>query len=297
MAVAGSGSRAPGAGRASGRRRPVFDPSSLKILAVSSPWLPSFELCHLACGRALRCRDLPQAASHLFTTRDVDARPGSPEAAAAWERIAAAIGTSSSRILRAHQVHGRAVLIARLNGVPYPAPGSVDADVLVSDDPSVALAVRVADCVPVLIADARLGVVAAIHAGWRGTAARAACAGVEALAGAFGSRPGDLHAAIGPSIGPAAYEVGEEVRAAFDAAGHGRLSLARWFSTGPRGRPHLDVWQANADQLTDAGVPAARIACARACTASHPEWFFSHRGQGAHAGRLVAAIRAFRPAG
>jgi hypothetical protein len=205
------------------------------------------------------------------------------------------MGVVPQCLLRAHQVHGRAVLTARLDGEPHPAPGCVAADILISDDPRVAITVRVADCAPVLIADARLGVVAAVHAGWRGTALGAGRAAVAALAREFGSHPRDLHAAIGPSIGPEVYEVGEEVRAFFEAEGHGLAALTRWFRPGRNTRPHLDVWQANVDQLVGAGMAPGRVACARACTASHTDWFFSHRAEGAAAGRMVAAIQAWRP--
>lgn len=261
---------------------------------MQSVFLPPFVADVAACGRVLRATTLPVGARHLFSTRDVDVRAESPGVEAAWQAVASAIGVDPTRLLRAKQVHGRDVLtVRRGDGAALDGPQPV-ADIVVSDDPDVAVTVRVADCAPVLIADERTGAVAAVHAGWRGTALGAARAGVEALARAFGSRPGDLHAAVGPCIGPDAYEVGDDVRAAFAAEGHDSASLARWFAPGPRGRLHLDVWRANVDQLADAGVPASQIACARACTLSHPAWFFSHRAEGAGAGRMVAAIRPFR---
>ena len=113
--------------------------------------------------------------------------------------------------------------------------------------------------------------------------------------GAVRQPPQDVLAAVGPSIGPLVYEVGEEVRAAFAAEGHAPKALERWFRPGRASRPHLDVWQANVDQLVAVGVPAGQVACARACTATHRDWFFSHRGEGTATGRMVAAIRAFTP--
>jgi hypothetical protein len=262
---------------------------------MSSPCHASFDVVAHPWGRGLRCGTLPPAAGHLFSTRDVDVRAEAAGVEAAWRAVATSLGVEPARLLRARQVHGcDVVAVHRGDGAPFEGPQPV-ADILVTDDPEVAVTVRVADCAPILIADARRGAVAAVHAGWRGTALGAARAGVEALGRAFGSQPADLHAAIGPSIGPAVYEVGEEVRAAFEAAGHGPAAIARWFRPGRHARPHLDVWQANVDQLVSAGVPLDRIACAGACTASNPEWFFSHRGQGGRAGRMVAAIRAFRP--
>lgn len=240
-------------------------------------------------GRALRCRVLP--ARHLFSTRDIDVRVESPGAAEAWAAVAASMDVPPRSLLRAHQVHGRDIVIVRKGDACLPEPGGVDADVLVTNAPEVAVTVRVADCVPLLIADPVTGAVGAAHAGWKGTALGVASEAVSALARAFGSRPADLHVALGPSIGPEVYEVGEEVRAVFRSAGHGEQVLGRWFLNGTP-RPRLDVWQANVDQLVQAGVPAAQIYAARACTATHRDWFFSHRGEGAGTGRMVAAIRA-----
>jgi len=97
---------------------------------------------------------------------------------------------------------------------------------LISDAPDIAIAVRVADCVPLLMADRTRGVVAAVHAGWRGTVARVAVAAVDALGREFGTRPQDLIAAIGPNIGACCYEVGTEL---VDAFGYGWDDL-QWFT-------------------------------------------------------------------
>jgi YfiH family protein len=271
-------------------------------------WNPSFLLVPAPCGRTLYCATLPAAARHLFGTRDANVRAESPGALGAWAAVARTLDVTADRLLRVHQVHGAGVVVCRRGSTrtaqarepmatalgAHQAPA--EADVIASDDPDVAITVRVADCAPILIADARLGAVAAAHAGWRGTSLGVAQRAVEAMVAHFGSRAGDLSAAIGPCIGPGVYEVGEQVRAAFEADGHGPAALARWFRPGRAGRPHLDVWQANTDQLVDAGVPASQVACARACTATHRDWFFSHRGEGAATGRMVAAIRAFGPA-
>jgi YfiH family protein len=155
-------------------------------------------------GPALRCRPLEDVAPHLFTTRQLQLT--SP---ADWQQVADAVGAGELAILK--QVHGRAVVTAG-RGMGHP-----EADVLVGDDPHMALTVRAADCVPLLIADRAGGAVAAVHAGWRGTAAGAATAAVEALARDFGSRPQDLVAAIGPSIGACCYQVGSELVDAFSA--------------------------------------------------------------------------------
>jgi YfiH family protein len=159
--------------------------------------------------------------------------------------------------------------------------------------------VRAADCVTVLIADPNTGVVAAVHAGWRGTAAGAAPAAVDALAREFGARPADLVAAIGPAIAPCCYEVGSELVDAFAAAGHARHLIDRWFLAPPpgrgafeRGKLRLDVPGANHDQLLLAGLTAENIHVSGLCTACHLDLFSSYRVEKQAAGRLAAAIRA-----
>ena len=162
---------------------------------------------------------------------------------------------------------------------------------VVSDDPGLVIAVRIADCAPVLLADPVRGAVAAVHAGWRGTVRRVAASGVEALAREFGSRPADLVAAIGPCLGVCCGEVGDEVREAFGEAGVDAGSVERWFSRGPGGRAHLHLARANRDQLVAAGVAAANVSVAGLCTRSYPELFHSYRAAGPDAGRMAALIR------
>ncbi|MGH9345700.1 MAG: polyphenol oxidase family protein [Vicinamibacterales bacterium] len=179
---------------------------------------------------------------------------------------------------------------------------------LVSDDPRVALAVRAADCVPLLLADPRTGAVAAVHAGWRGTAAGAATAAVDALQRELGAEPSGLVAAIGPSIGPCCYEVGPELVDAFAAAGHPPHLIDRWFlappprrgarpAPGSAGAPalRLDLWGATRDLLMLAGLAAQHVHTCALCTASHVDLFPSYRVERDGAGRMAGAIRARRP--
>lgn len=225
-------------------------------------------------------------ADHFFTAGDLQLREDERE----WEAVAREIGVDRENLLLVRQVHRTDVSVARRGeGSLRERP---EADLLLTDDPARAIAVRVADCAPILLADRRTGVVAAIHAGWRGTVAGAAGAGVDALARAFGSRPADLLAAIGPCLGPCCGEVGEEVRDAFRAAGHADAALARWLSPGAAGRPYLDLWTANADQLAQSGIPADRIHVARLCTRTHADVLHSHRAARGRAGRMAAVIRA-----
>lgn len=203
------------------------------------------------------------------------------------------MGVASKDLLLIRQVHESTVAVVthdRPRAWHRPA-----ADVIVSDDERAAIAVRVADCVPVLLAEETGRAVAAIHAGWRGTAARAAIAGVQALWERFGVRPQRLIAAVGPSIGPCCYEVAESTRQAFRDAGHHEDLLRAWFAPRPAGRYHLDLWRATRDQLEGAGVPTSRIHSADLCTRTHAGAFHSYRAHGSEAGRMAAVIRAGRP--
>ncbi len=182
-----------------------------------------FEWRQTANGRALVCRALEPYAVHLFTTRGWPlGTAGEGDHAPGWNDVAAALGAEPQHLARAHQVHGAAVLVYRA-GEPAPAHvGLPQADILISDDRSRVVAIQTADCVPLLMADRRTCAVAAAHAGWRGLAAGVPKVTVEAMSDAFGTRPGDLVVAIGPSISADRYEVGDEVRAAFAAAGISR---------------------------------------------------------------------------
>ncbi len=170
-------------------------------------------------------------------------------------------------------------------------PVTPEADIIISNDPDIAIVVRVADCTPILLADRRLGVVGAVHAGWRGTSRRAAAIAVAAMQRELGSAPADLIAAIGPCLGVCCGEVGEDVVEAFREAGSDDREIARWFSMGPGGRRHVNLVRANRDQLERAGLEPANIYAADLCTRSHPEVFHSYRAAGPGAGRMAAVIR------
>ena len=241
-------------------------------------------------GPVLRCRPLADVARHAFTSRHL--RLSHTEGAA---ELAATVGANA--VAQLSQVHGKAVVVVA-DAAKWPTPWP-KADVLVSRSPVTALAVRAADCVPLLMADPATGAVAAVHAGWRGTAAGAAVAAVQALAREYGTRPDQLIVAIGPSIGSCCYEVGTELVDAFAAAGHERYLIDRWFlapapARGSRERPglRLDLAGANRDQLILAGVDETRVYACGLCTSMHPEVLTSYRAEGAQAGRLAGVILA-----
>lgn len=183
------------------------------------------------------------------------------------------------------QVHSAAILVADgpRSGPPYP-----QADGVITDNPGVTLLLRFADCVPILLFDPVNHALGLIHAGWRGTVRRVATEAVRALAKTYGTEPGDLKAALGPSIHRHHYPVGEEVIALLgESLGQGAADHYEKLNGGY----HLDLPGANRALLREAGVQ--EIELAPICTACHPEDWYSHRGEGPRTGRfgVVAALR------
>jgi YfiH family protein len=157
-----------------------------------------------------------------------------------------------------------------------------EGDALVTDDIGRRVGVRTADCLPILLLDAGRRAVAAIHAGWRGTAAAIVARAVEKMQLDFGSRPGDIYAALGPCIGECCYEVGPEV------AGHFSALFPEW--TAVTGKQHLDLPEANRRHLTNAGVPNSQIFNAGLCTFCLAEHFFSYRREPRTPERMLSVI-------
>ncbi|HEY7291259.1 MAG TPA: peptidoglycan editing factor PgeF [Vicinamibacterales bacterium] len=209
----------------------------------------------------------------------------------AWDDVASAFDSGRVALARLRQVHGSNVIVRRA-GDAHDVTALPDADIVVSDDPSLVLAIQTADCVPILMGDARTGAVAAAHAGWRGLASRVPHAAVRAMAEHFGARPEDVTAALGPSISAARYEVGAEVRNRFEREFSSKQT-ALWFPVQTReGHWQFDGWISAIDQLIAAGLSPERVHASRLCTAEQRELFCSYRRDGVAAGRLAAAIRA-----
>ncbi len=191
------------------------------------------------------------------------------------ERVASALA-DDGRLHLLKQVHGATVVEAPFEGRP-------EADAQLTGRPGALLGIETADCLPVLLVDPERRLVAAVHAGWRGTAAGVVGAAVRALV-AQGARREGLVAALGPGIGPCCYEVGDELRAAFGREG------ARFFRAGPLGRSHLDLRAANAAALERAGLRPERIHHVADCTFCRPGLYHSYRRDGPDAGRMISYI-------
>lgn len=202
-------------------------------------------------------------------------------------RLQAASGATT--LLRVSQVHGDRILRVRRSDDPATVAGE-KADGLCTDEPGVGLSVHVADCTPMLMACARTGACIALHAGWRGTVAGMAGAGVEALISHFGCRPADLHVALGPCIGPCCFEVGDEVVDAFIAAMPGDGTSGVIISHSGR-KAHIDLRALQRVQLAKAGVLPQHIDASTDCTVCDPSGrFFSYRRAGSATGQSVGFI-------
>ncbi len=197
-------------------------------------------------------------------------------------QLLAAAGLDGARLVEVRQVHGGRVVEAREVG------STTEADAIVVSDPGFVAGVRTADCVPVLLADREGRAAAAVHAGWRGVAARVVPAAVERL-GARGAPAGALVAAVGPSIGPCCYRVGRDCADAVAAAAPRAAEGPAVVVEAPEG-PRLDLRAAVRAQLLAAGVPPDAVVPAPWCTRCSPDLLFSHRGEGGHAGRMLSVV-------
>lgn len=207
-----------------------------------------------------------------------------------YRRFLAAIGAPSPHIAMSNQVHGdvvRPVTCADIKPDIY-TPEPYEVDGLVTDIPGVTLVVFSADCLPILLYDPVRRVIAAAHAGWRGTAAGIAERAVEKMT-FYGSRPEDILAAIGPGISKCCFETHEDVPNAMTAALG--VSATPFIEPIENGKFKLDLKGINAMRLEKAGLLCEHIAVSEACTACHPELYWSHRRTEGVRGSQAAMIQ------
>jgi polyphenol oxidase len=202
--------------------------------------------------------------------------------------LCSALGISGDRLLFPKQTHTTTVKVIKDSFLTASVEDQksylTETDAIITGLRGICVAVKTADCVPVLLYDPKLKVVAAIHAGWRGTAQGIVSETIRVMAEEFGTSPSDLVAGIGPSISPEVYEVGADVYSQFDPRFCNETNPFR------EEKRVLDLWKANREQLLCAGVLPDQVETARICTLSDPERFFSARRDGARTGRMGSGI-------
>jgi polyphenol oxidase len=181
------------------------------------------------------------------------------------------------------QTHTRSVV--RLSGIPTNALN--DTDAIITDKAGICLCVQTADCVPLLIYDPVMNVIAAVHAGWRGTVGLIAKEVVQQFNSHFSSSSQNIRVIIGPSIGPDKYEVGNEV---VDAVMKSIPNPAQCLIKRPSGKYHFNLWEANRQILLECGILKENIDISGRCTFTEKEFLFSARREGIETGRIVSGI-------
>jgi len=289
---------------------PLLAPNGVEWLAVpgwqKTSWLwHGFSTRRGGLGRAYCADGAPGELNLGFTAADDRDTVASNRLLLAE----ALTGDSATPLITLRQIHSTAIATVGLQDAARNQPWRADG--AMTDEAGLLLAVQTADCIPVLVADRKRRVVAAFHAGWRGTVNRIVQAGIGRMRLLYGSEPEDLIAAIGPGIGPCCYAVGEEVLSSFESqfayfndlfrevydSDPIRTRYPMLFLTqrapghspiGPR--LHLNLMEANRRQLLDAGLKPTSIQLVGGCTSCQPHLFFSHRASHGHAGRMLSVI-------
>lgn len=196
-----------------------------------------------------------------------------------------ALGIPGVELLLPDQCHSAKIAI-----VDSEAPLAFEeTDALITGDPSLAIAVVTADCVPILLHDPKKRLIAAVHAGWKGCVKRILSETVQKIKSGFGSKAENIYAGIGPCISQPNYEVGEEVVSAVRSLGgaYGKFCI----ETALAGKAKIDLAGISKEQLLEAGLPEKNIEVSGTCTFSNPNSFFSARRDGFSTGRFVSLIK------
>jgi YfiH family protein len=286
----------PSASRASWSRRSALGPGILQVPAFSTlPWL-----LHAFSTRSGGISPLANEKVLNLGFTDWDSRENVQEN---LRRFQIAAGARDLPLVTLKQFHSDVIHV--FDDAPAdPCHG----DASTTNRPNLLLAIQTADCVPVLLVDHKKRAIAAIHAGWRGTLARITAKTIGKMQMHFGTKPSDLLAAVGPSIGPCCYEVGTEVATQFlsqfrDAPDYfdefrtgDEPNPIQWLNMMPPGHQPtpegvlLDLRKANRSQLLAAGLRAQNIFVSDLCTACRPDLLFSYRKEGPTSGRLMSVI-------
>ena len=201
-----------------------------------------------------------------------------------WGYLATAFAIPMEQFLVVNQVHGDAIFVIKPHGSYFSSSDELKYDAIITTRADLAICIKTADCVPVFIVDKVRKVVAAVHAGWKGTALEISAKVISLMQNQYGSQPADILAAIGPSIGKCCYEVDQATAEAFSKQNNSDLFLQhgkrkeKWM---------LDLTEANRRQIMAMGVAESNIEAAGCCTNCNQDMFFSHRGSGGVTGRQV----------
>lgn len=249
----------------------------------------SFQFDAAAILRLEAWRDIPWLLHGFTTRRTGDFGNGLPDAESLRR-----LGAAGMELRTVRQIHSNRIYLLSADG-SQDGSHRHEADAMVTDLAGHVLAVRTADCLPLLLVDRGRRAVATVHAGWRGTQQRIAACAVERMQACFGSGPETLEAAIGPGIGACCFEVSPEVAAQFDptlVVSPPREAAAPDNSPDEsrrEPRPHVDLVEANRRQLLEQGIPARHIWSSGRCTYCQADDFFSYR-RGSDTARMLAFI-------
>ena len=196
--------------------------------------------------------------------------------------LSKSIGIERKQLVSPKQTHSANIGIVKSVNDIFP-----DTDALITNIPNICICVRTADCVPILLYDQVQKAVATIHSGWKGTVQKISKLTIELMQNEFGTKPENIIAGIGPSIGPKVYEVGPEViemvHQSFSK--NGFIQVIENFDKG-----YFNLWQANKQILLESGITENNIEISEICTFSNPELFYSARRDGVKTGRLASGI-------
>jgi polyphenol oxidase len=289
---------------------PVVAPNGVQILQAtewrSIPWLwHGFSTRKGGISRAYAVEDAAGEMNLGFTADD-----SRDNVLQNRRLLAEAVSLSANTpLVSVRQFHSNLSLAPHPTDVQRTSPRRADG--LITAEPGLLLAIQTADCIPVLVADRRLRVVGAFHAGWRGTVKRIVELGIGRMRIEFGSNPKNLIAAIGPGMGPCCYSVGEELLSEFESqfsyarelfhevyssdAVRNKYPMLFLTQRAPGHSPigpqlHLDLIEANRRQLVCAGLNPKNISIVGGCTGCRPDLFFSHRAMHGCAGRMMSVI-------
>lgn len=202
------------------------------------------------------------------------------------KELAVSCETKGTKFIFPRQTHSDRVALVT-SGTETTTIANTDA--LITNEPGLFICVQTADCVPILLFDPQKKVVAAVHAGWRGTVSKIAMKTVQQMTEKFGCQPIDIHAGIGPSIHMHAYEVGPEVVEAVKSNFNNSPALLK--PSLNVGNAYFDLWEANQTLLMEAGIPEENIELMGLCSFEQADLFYSARRDGADTGRMVSGIR------